>query len=125
MDQQSFFLQNSRYVVIKNLWILLFLIFPSLWVIALLFGLRECLLYFTTRFKIQEDKITIKKGLFSTNEVFVLKTKINNIEVQQNILNKLTQSYSIVILTGNDLPSRLDNISENDYNTLKKLNYLK
>lgn len=124
-NYQSFFLQDKKYIIYKNLWMIVFLTYPSLFIIFLLLVLRETVLFLTTSYSIQNDKIIIKKGWISTTENLILKSKINNINIEQNLLNKITNSYSLIIFTGNDTPLKIGNISHKNYKQAQSLNYLK
>lgn len=122
---EVFFLQDKKYIIYKNLWMIIFLTYPSLLIILFLLILKEIVLFLTTAYSFQPDKIVIKKGFISTTENLVLKSKINNITIEQNILNKMTNSYSLIIFTGNDSPIKVSNISELNYKQAQSLNYLK
>lgn len=123
--ENDFFLQNAHYKFYQNIWILVpVIIFPSLWLVYLLFIAREIALYLTTKVRIEEDKIVLQTGFISISEIMILKSKINNLSIEKNLLHKQTNSFTLTIFAGNDIPFVFKNLPNKAMEKLTSLKYI-
>ena len=113
---------NIHHIIASNLWMLFLILFhPSLTIILIIFTLRDLIILKTTSYTFSEKDIKIKTGIISTEEIIIIQEKINSLSISQNLLQKLTKSIDINILTGNDVLIIIKNIKESDFELIKPL----
>lgn len=63
-------------------------------------------------YTIGEKGVIFRKGIFFQEEVVIKYAKINEIQLKQNFLQKLLGAGSLVLLTGNDKQTVLENLDQ-------------
>lgn len=106
---------SIKYLLIMPIFIFLIgLIFFNLLIILFSFSII-IFLYIKILFikiSLKDDKIDYKSGVFFVENKEIFFSKINRIDIKQNLIQKLLKTGTIVVYTGNDIPLVLESIDK-------------
>ena len=93
-------------------------------VIFLLVDLFQCLYYRYYFYDLTSEEIVIKKGVVSRREITLPYSKIQNVYVDQDVLDRIFRLYDVHLETaglGSGMTAHIDGVSEANMNKLRDM----
>ena len=105
--------QDLKYFIFSKSWTLIVVILlPVILPIFILWVAIFFMQYYFTIYKISDQGLVVTEGVFSKRITSLLKTKINDMEMQQTVLQRIFGVSNLIVMTGNDIKFIIKNIDQ-------------
>ncbi len=95
--------QSKNYIVVR----LALFGFLSLMFVGIPWLIMAIVEYMSSKFIIEKNGVILEKGIISKHTIDIPYSKINSIQVRQQIIGRMLNYGDIVVLTGNDIAGQV------------------